>query len=112
MNQKKYPVRKEFRMTPQEEEMLKKKAKDMNMTESEYMRLLISQKPMDYMEIRVLLKNLINEVNSVGININQITRNANAYYIGPDDVQRLQAYASGIRNAVREVNKTLNNWNK
>ena len=48
------------------------------MNEAEYIRLLISQKPNDYPEVRKLLKELINEVNRIGININQIVFNSNA----------------------------------
>ena len=52
------------------------------MCEADYLRLLISQKPNDYPEVRELLKELINEVNRIGININQIVFNNNAglYY--------------------------------
>lgn len=32
------------------------------MTESEYLRFMISQKPTDYPEMRILLRELINEV--------------------------------------------------
>ena len=41
-------------------------------------QLLISQKPNDYPEVRKLLKELINEINRIGININQIVFNSNA----------------------------------
>ena len=44
------------------------------MNEAEYIRLLISQKPSDYPEVSNLLKELINEINRIGININQIVR--------------------------------------
>ena len=58
--------------------MLADKAQQANMTESEYLRLMISQKPSDYPEIRVLLRELINEVNHIGTNINQIVHNHNS----------------------------------
>ena len=44
------------------------------MTDSDYMRFLLSQKPEDYPEIRQMLSELINEVNHIGNNINQIAR--------------------------------------
>ena len=50
---------------------MQKKACDNGMNEAEYIRLLISQKPNDYPEVRKILKELINEVNRIGININQ-----------------------------------------
>lgn len=67
-------VRKTLRLMPVEAEMLSNKACAANMKEAEYLRLLISQKPNDYPEIRRLLKDLINEVNHIGNNINQIVR--------------------------------------
>lgn len=39
-------------------------------TESQYLRLLIRQRPDDYPEIQLQLGHLINEVNHVGVNIN------------------------------------------
>ena len=71
-------VVKPFRMTEKEAEKLKSDAMQRGMKESEYIRLLMSQKPNDYPEIRILLRDLINEVNAIGNNINQITRNHNS----------------------------------
>ena len=68
-------IRKTLRLMPQEAEMLAKKAGESGMCEADYLRLLISQKPNDYPEVRELLKELINEVNRIGININQIVFN-------------------------------------
>ena len=70
-------VVKPFRMTEKEAEKLKSDAKQRGMKESEYIRLLMSQKPNDYPEIRILLRDLINEVNAIGNNINQIAHWAN-----------------------------------
>ena len=64
-------IRKTLRLMPQEAEMLAKKAGESGMCEADYLRLLISQKPNDYPEVRELLKELINEVNRIGINIHQ-----------------------------------------
>ena len=60
-------IRKTLRLMPQEAEMLAKKAGESGMCEADYLRLLISQKPNDYPEVRELLKELINEVNRIGI---------------------------------------------
>ena len=65
-------------MTSEEAKLLKENALGANMGESAYLRLMISQKPNDYPEIRRLLKDLINEVNRIGVNINQIAFNNNA----------------------------------
>ena len=72
MADKVHCIRKTLRLMPEEAKMLAKKACDNGMNEAEYIRLLISQKPNDYPEVRKILKELINEVNRIGININQI----------------------------------------
>ena len=72
-------------MTKKEAEFLKKNAEQNGMKESEYIRLLLSQKPNDYPEIRILLRELINEINAIGNNINQITRNHNSKLYRKED---------------------------
>lgn len=94
---------KPFRLTQQEADRLKKQAKERGMKESEYIRLLLSQKPNDYPEIRILLKELINEVNAVGNNINQITRNYNSKLYRMEDRELLCAYMKKLNLTVREA---------
>ena len=78
------------------------------MTETEYQRLLISQKPNDYLEIRILLKELINEVNHIGTNINQIVYNYNFGFYSEDDKERLVAYMRKLNIEVNKVYETIN----
>ena len=73
------------------------------MKESEYFRLLITQKPNDYPEIRSGLKALINEVNRVGVNINEIVHNNNSMLYREEDKQRLVAYMRRLNEMVAEV---------
>ncbi|MCD7906529.1 MAG: MobC family plasmid mobilization relaxosome protein [Clostridium sp.] len=94
---------KPFRMTKVEAEQLKQQAEARHLTESAYMRLLLSQKPSDYPEIRTSLKNLINEVNRIGNNINQITRNHNSGLYSQFDRERLMAYMRKLNLAVKDV---------
>lgn len=94
---------KPFRMTKVEAEQLKQQAEARLLTESAYMRLLLSQKPSDYPEIRTSLKNLINEVNRIGNNINQITRNHNSGLYSQFDRERLMAYMRKLNLAVKDV---------
>ena len=89
---------KPFRMTKVEAQQLKKQAEARHLTESAYMRLLLSQKPNDYPEIRMNLKDLINEVN-----INQITRNHNSGLYSQSDRERLMAYMRKLNLAVKDV---------
>lgn len=96
-------VVKPFRMTEQEAEILKKRAAERGMNESAYLRLLLSQKPNDYPEIRILLKGLIHEVNAIGNNINQITRNYNSKLYRAEDREFLTAYMKKLNRIVGEA---------
>lgn len=94
---------KPFRLTKQEADRLKKQAQEKGMRESEYIRLLLSQKPNDYPEIRILLKEPINEVNAIGNNINQITRNHNSKLYRTEDRELLCACMKKLNLTVREM---------
>lgn len=94
---------KPFRMTEQEAELLRTGAEQRGMKEAAYIRLLLSQKPNDYPEIRILLKELINEVNAIGNNINQITRNHNSKLYKEEDRELLSAYMKKLNLLVKEV---------
>ena len=52
MADKVHCIRKTLRLMPQEAKVLSDKAKANGMNEAEYIRLLISQKPNDYPEVR------------------------------------------------------------
>lgn len=94
---------KPFRMTKKEAERLRQAAESRGMKESEYIRLLLSQKPNDYPEIRILLKELLNEVNVIGNNINQITRNYNSKLYRIEDREFLCACMKKLTLTVREA---------
>lgn len=79
------------------------------MCEADYLRLLITQKPNDYPEIRVLLRKLINEVNAIGNNINQITRNHNSHIYRREDKELLTAYMKKLNLMVQEVSDKIGN---
>ncbi len=96
-------VQKHFWMEEKEAELLSKKAKEAGMSEAGYMRFLISQKPNDYPEIRILLRNLINEVNHIGVNINQIVHHHNYQLYSREDRRMLTAHLKKVDAALREV---------
>lgn len=98
-----HSVKKTLRLMPGEAGELSKKAAAAGMCEADYLRLLITQKPNDYPEIRLLLKDLINEVNAVGNNINQITRNYNSKIYRIEDRELLCAYMKKLCMTVRET---------
>lgn len=73
------------------------------MNEAEYIRFLIRQQPKDHPEIRDLLKRLVNEVNHIGVNINQIAYRNNAELYSPQDKDLLIAYMRKLTSLVNEV---------
>lgn len=102
-------IKKTLRLMPEEAKILAYKAKDAGMSEADYIRLLIRQKPNDYPEIRKLLKSLINEVNRIGININQIVLNNNLELYSDEDKNRLIAYMRKLNTSVNEVVRQIGN---
>ena len=101
--------KKTLRLTPAESRPLSEKAEVFHMNEAEYLRLLISQTPNDYPEIRQELKQLINEVNHIGVNINQIVHHHNYELYSKEDRQQLIAYMKKLNNTVKEVVVRLGN---
>lgn len=91
---------KHYRLTLDDARTFREKAKEAGMTEADYFRLLITQRPDDYPEIRGGLKELINEVNRIGVNINEIVYNNNSSLYRQSDKERLIAY-------MRRLNETM-----
>ena len=107
MADNRHKVVKHFRFTESEARTLRKHAKKYGMTDSDYMRFILSQKPADYQEIRLMLSGLINEINHIGNNINQIARKNNAGFYSHDDMESLRCYMRKLINATREVEKKI-----
>lgn len=103
MREEKKTIKKMVRMTSSEAKILESRAKERGKSEADYMRLLLSQKPNDYPEIRQLLRGLINEVNRIGVNINQIVKNNNAEFYKPEEKERLFAYLKKLNRLLSEV---------
>ena len=104
-----HSIDKLLRLTPEEAKVLAIKAKEAGMSESAYLRLLIDQKPNDYPEIRKMLKELINEVNRIGVNINQITYNNNTELYSKEDKDSLTAYMRKLNLEVKKVVEQIGN---
>ena len=88
-------LRKAYRLTKEQDEELKRKVGELGMTESEFIRLLITQKPKDYPEIR--------EVNRIGVNINEIVHNNNSMLYSDSDKSRLFAYMLKLNERLNKV---------
>ncbi len=96
-------LRKAYRLTEEQNAELQQKVKELGMTESEFIRLLITQRPKDYPEIRSMLNSLINEVNRIGVNINEIVHNNNSVLYSDSDKTRLMAYMQKLNEMVNKA---------
>lgn len=70
---------------------------------SEYMRELTRREPAQHPEVIDVFNKLINEINHIGININQIARSANEGVLTYEDKKRLFAYLKTINKKVKEA---------
>ena len=100
-------LRKAYKLTEEQNEELQAKVSELGMTESEFIRLLITQRPKDYPEIRQMLNRLINEVNHIGVNINEIVHNNNSMLYSDSDKTRLLAYMNKLNETVNKAVKSI-----
>lgn len=96
-------IRKEIRMSEREAQELARLATENNLTESEYIRQRMLQRPENYAELSQQVCELINEINHIGVNINQIVKNANSGFYRATDKEKLMAYMKKINEEVREL---------
>lgn len=94
---------KHYRLTSEDAKAFSDKAKEAGLTEADYFRLLITQEPNDYPEIRGGLKALINEINRIGVNINEIVYNNNSKLYRQSDKERLLAYMRRLNETMKEA---------
>lgn len=94
---------KHYRLTSEDAKAFQEKAKAAGLSESDYFRLLITQEPNDYPEIRAGIKSLINEVNRIGVNINEVVYNNNSKLYHTSDKERLMAYMRRLNESVAKV---------
>ena len=102
-------LRKAYRLTKEQDEELKRNCEKLGITESEFIRLLITQQPKDYPEIRRMLRNLNTEINHIGNNINQIVKNNNSSLYREEDKERLISYMKQLRDMVKGPVSSLGN---
>lgn len=80
-------LRKHFKLTEETARILAERSKAENMNESEYIRYLIlnqSEHPRSR-ELELEVMRLRNEINKIGLNVNQIVKNSNSYIYKDED---------------------------
>ena len=100
-------IKKTLRLEKEDADLLCRKAEQAGMSENGYLRMLIRDRPSEIPLIRGLIKTLINEVNHIGVNVNQIARNSNAGYFNGADRQQLLAYMQKLNAELEQVVKLL-----
>lgn len=96
-------IRKEIRLSESEIKRIEADAKEKGMNFSQYVRYLTRIKPKEHPDVVKVFKQLINEINHIGTNINQIARNCNSGIYSYEDKRRLFAYVKSINFKLKEV---------
>ena len=80
-------LRKHFKLTEETAKLLAERSKAENMNESEYIRYLLlnqSEHPRSK-ELELEIMRLRNEINKIGVNVNQIVKNNNSHIYSLND---------------------------
>lgn len=102
-------VRKSFRISEEDERILREQSELYGMSDSAYFRFLLSRvkehpEPVIRSKIEFLMiKELTDEINHIGININQIVRNVNMKYYSDHEKRKLFAYMEEIMKKVASL---------
>ena len=86
-------IRKHFKLTEETTKLLAERSKAENMNESEYIRYLLlnqSEHPRSR-ELELEIMRLRNEINKIGVNVNQIVKNNNSRIYKEEDKHQLKA---------------------
>ncbi len=85
-------LRKHFKLTEETARILEERSKAENMNESEYIRYLLlnqSEHPRNR-ELELEIMKLRNEINKIGVNVNQIVKNNNSCMYKEEDKRQLK----------------------
>ncbi len=91
-------TRKHFKLTEETAKILEERSKAENMNESEYIRYLLlnqSENPRSR-ELELEIMRLRNEINKIGLNVNQIVKNNNSHIYSDSDKIQLKKYLEEI----------------
>lgn len=98
-------LRKHFKLTEETAKLLAERSKAENMNESEYIRYLLlnqSGHPRSK-ELELEVMRLRNEINKIGVNINQIVKNNNSHIYSKDDKIELKSQANKVVDLVESM---------
>lgn len=98
-------LRKHFKLTEETAKLLAERSKAENMNESEYIRYLLlnqSEHPRSR-ELELEIMRLRNEINKIGVNINQIVKNNNSHIYSVTDKKELLSKMDLIREILSQL---------
>ncbi len=98
-------IRKHFKLTEETAKILTERSKAENMNESEYIRYLLlnqSEHPRSR-ELELEIMRLRNEINKIGVNINQIVKNSNFHIYNEGDKIKLTLGIKEIKDLLSMV---------
>jgi Bacterial mobilisation protein (MobC). len=84
---------------------LKCEAKEMGVSNSTYLRKLISNRPVDDISVKKELDRLNFEIGKIGVNINQIAKGYNSHIITESDKKYLIIMVIEINEKLNEIKK-------
>lgn len=102
-------LRKHFKLTEETANLLAERSKAENMNESEYIRYLLlnqSEHPRSR-ELELEVMRLRNEINKIGVNVNQIVKNSHSHMYNEDDKIELRMQMNIIRDLLNDMNRVL-----
>ena len=98
-------IRKHFKLTEETAKLLAERSKAENMNESEYIRYLLlnqSEHPRSR-ELELEVMRLWNEVNKIGVNVNQIVKNNNSHIYSDSDKIELKLQLEIIKDLLMGI---------
>ena len=102
-------IRKHFKLTEETAKLLTEQSKAEEMNESEYIRYLLlnqSEHPRSR-EVEVEIMRLRNEINKIGVNVNQIVKNNNSHLYNESDKIELKLQINRAMDLMGQVLKNL-----
>lgn len=93
----------ELRLTEKDIKKLKEYAEDAGMSKSTYLRTLLNNKQPKSREDYLLIRQLVTEVNKIGVNINQIVMHANSEFYNEHEKRKLIALMNTLILNVEKV---------
>ena len=98
-------IRKHFKLTEETAKLLAERSKAENMNESEYIRYLLlnqSEHPRSR-ELELEIMRLRNEINKIGVNVNQIVKNSNSHIYSEGDKIELKQQLNIIKDLLQQI---------